>query len=155
MMHGYLSAVVTKAGEQPKPISLFKHNLLTTAGRDFYHNQCLVETAANTTKGANNIALTEATITPADSDTTLSSEIATNGLSRTNPTTTVTHTTSTNTTTIEHTFTATGSFTDVKASALFNATSTGIMTHIANFSTGSGTLASNDTLKVTWTINIG
>jgi hypothetical protein len=29
------------------------------------------------------------------------------------------------------------------------------MPHIANFSSGSGTLAANDTLKITWTLNLG
>jgi hypothetical protein len=55
---------------------------------------------------------------------------------------------------IEHTFTATGAFTSVLASALFNAASAGTMPHIANFATGSGTLATNDTLKISWTNNL-
>lgn len=157
-IHGFLSASVTKHRDG-KPITTQLanqvHNLLTTDGRDFYHMQCVIETAANTTKGANHIAVTESTITPAAGDTALSGEVTTNGLARSNPSTTITHTDNTNSSTVEHTFTASGSFTDVKASALFNASSAGIMTHEANFASGSGTLISGDTLKVTWTINIG
>jgi hypothetical protein len=157
-IHGFLSASVTKyrnGRAQTTVLADMVHNLLTTDGRDFYHAQCIIETAANTTKGANHIALTESTITPAAGDTTLAGEITTNGLGRSNPSTTITHTDNTNSSTVEHTFTAAGSFTDVKASALFNAATTGIMTHEANFGTGSGTLISGDTLKTTWTINIG
>lgn len=152
--HGYLSAVVTKAktGEK-KQLALFVHNLLTNNGRDKYHQVCLTDTTA-TLRGAGYIASTESTITPAASDTALSGEIATNGLTRADAGT-KTHSAGTNSTTIEHTFTASGAFTDVKASATFNASSGVTMFHIANFSTGSGTLAVNDTLKITWTINIG
>jgi hypothetical protein len=154
-IHGYLSASVTKKKTgQIIILANREHNLLTTDGIDFYHSQCLVADAAANTKAANQIAVTESTITPAVGNTVLTGEVTTNGLARSNPTSTVTHTDNTNSTTIEHTFTAAGAFTDVKASALFNAASAGIMTHIANFTTGSGTLASGDTLKVTWTIQI-
>jgi hypothetical protein len=109
------------------------------------------------TRGASYIASTESTITPAVGDTTLTGEITTNGLARADAvaTGTVTHTAGTNSTTVEKTFTATGAFTSVLASALFNAASAGTMPHIANFATGSGTLATNDTLKITWTNNLG
>src|SRR5688500_18382086 len=155
-IHGFLSASVTKRGKVVKQLALMVHNLLTTDGRDFYHNQCIIESAANTTKGANHIAVTEDTTQTINaSQTSLTGEITTNGLARTNPSTTITHTDNTNSSTVEHTFTASGSFTDVVRSALFNASSSGIMTHFAAFSSGSGTLISGDTLKVTWTINIG
>lgn len=153
MIHGYLSAVVHKKGQPPKQLSLWKHNLLTNNGRDLFHAQCYTNTAAGT-RGSGYVASTESTITPAAGDTALTGEIATNGLQRADATT-KTHSAGTNSTTIEHTFTASGAFTDVKASALFNASSGVTMTHIANFSTGSGTLATNDTLKITWTLNLG
>lgn len=154
MIHGYLSAVVIKAktGER-KQISLLKHNLLTNNGRDWMKAQVYNNTAAGT-RGSGYVAVTEATITPAVGDTALSTEIATNGLSRADATT-KTNSAGTNAQTIEHTFTASGAFTSVLASALFNAPSGVTMTHIANFTTGSGTLATNDTLKVTWTLNLG
>ena len=151
--HGYCSAVVVKAktGEQ-KQLALWKHNLLTDAGKDWMHAQVYTNTSAGT-RGAGFVASTESTITPAAGDTTLTGEITTNGLARADATT-KSHTAAANTTTIEHTFTASGSFTNVKASALFNASSAGTMPHEANFGTGSGTLASNDTLKITWTLTL-
>lgn len=130
-------------------------NLLTNAGKNLLHNYAYIYVTADaiTTVGANFIALTEATISPAAADTTLSSEISTNGLQRV-AATTKTHTTDANTSTIAKTFTASGSFTSVLASALFTASSSGTMVHEANFSTGSGTLISGDQLAVTWTITL-
>jgi hypothetical protein len=153
-IHGYLCATVTKAktGER-RILAKFNHNLLTNAGRDAFHALCYTNTSAGT-RGFGFIASTESTITPAVGDTTLTGEISTNGLSRADATT-KTHSAGTNSTLIEHTFTASGAFTDVKASATFVASSAGTMGHIANFSTGSGTLATNDTLKISWTLNLG
>lgn len=150
---GFCSAVVTshKTGKQ-RVIALFQHNLLTDAGKDWMHAQVYTNTAAGT-RGAGFIASTESTITPAVGNTTLTGEITTNGLARADAGT-KTHTAASNSTLIEHTFTATGAFTSVLASALFNASSAGTMPHIANFATGSGTLASNDTLKISWTNNL-
>lgn len=151
--HGYCSAVVTKAKTgRRKQIACLKHNLLTNAGKDWMHAQVYTNTAAGT-RGAGWVASTESTITPAVGDTTLTGEIATSGLSRADATT-KTHTAASNTTLIEHTFTASGAFTSVLASALFNASSAGTMPHIANFATGSGTLATNDTLKISWTLTL-
>lgn len=151
--HGYCSAVVTKkkTGET-KQLALWKHNLLTDAGKDWMHAQVYTNTSAGT-RGAGFIASTESSITPAVGNTTLTGEITTNGLARADATT-KTHTAGANTTVIEHTFTASGSFTSVLASALFNASSSGTMPHIANFSSGSGALATNDTLKITWTLTL-
>lgn len=150
---GFCSAVVTrhKTGKR-EVIALFQHNLLTDAGKDWMHAQVYTNTAAGT-RGAGFIASTESVITPAVGNTTLTGEIVTNGLSRADATT-KTHTAASNSTLIEHTFTATGSFTSVLASALFNAASSGTMPHIANFASGSGTLVANDTLKISWTNNL-
>ena len=164
MQKGYLSAKVRhKIGEKDgKPIYddwkvLAENvpNLLTNAGKDLLHNYGYIYVAGDTitTVGANFIALTEATITPGVTDTTLSSEIATNGLERA-AATTKTHTPAANTSVISKTFTASGSFTSVLASALFTASSSGTMVHEANFGTGSGTLISGDQLAVTWTITL-
>jgi len=164
MQKGYLSAKVRhKIGEENgKPIyddwkvlADAVPNLLTNAGKDLLHNYGYIYVAGDTitTIGANFIALTEATITPGVTDTTLSSEIATNGLSRA-AATTKTHTPAANTSVIAKTFTASGSFTSVLASALFTASSSGTMVHEANFATGSGTLISGDQLAVTWTITL-
>src|SRR6185436_16209664 len=149
MQKGYLSAKVRhKIGEENgKPIyddwkvlADAVPNLLTNAGKDLLHNYGYIYVAGDTitTIGANYIALTEATITPGVTDTTLSSEIATNGLSRA-AATTKTHTPAANTSVIAKTFTA---------------SSSGTMGHEANFGTGSGTLISGDQLAVTWTITL-
>jgi hypothetical protein len=127
-------------------------NLLTNAGKDYYHAQDFTNTSAGGV-GENFIGLTESTITPAVTDTTLTGEISTNGLQRA-VSTTLTHSAASNTTTLSKTFTASGSFTSVLAAALFNAASVGVMAHIANFATGSGTLISGDQLAVTFTMTL-
>jgi hypothetical protein len=151
---GYCSAVVIYANKRlkNKVLALLKHNLLTDAGKDWMHQQVYTNTSAGT-RGAGYIASTESVITPATGNTTLTGEITTNGLARADAVT-KSHTAASNSSTIEHTFTASGSFTSVLASALFNASSAGTMPHIANFATGSGILATNDTLKITWTVNL-
>lgn len=153
-IHGFLNATVTKAktGER-RILAKWQHNLLTNGGRDAFHALCYTNASAGT-RGYGFIASTESTITPTAGDTTLTGEITTNGLGRADATT-KSHSAGTNTTLVEHTFTASGAFTDVKASATFVASSSGTMGHIANFSTGSGTLAANDTLKISWTLNLG
>ncbi len=127
-------------------------NLLTNAGKDLFHANDYTNSGAGTV-GANFIALTESSITPGVTDTTLTGEISTNGLQRVIATTR-THTAAANTSVLSQTFTASGSFTSVLASALFNASSTGTMAHIANFGTGSGTMISGDLLAVTWTMTL-
>lgn len=150
---GFCTAIVIKHDTGiRKTLAWFQHNLLTDAGKDWMHAQVYTNTAAGT-RGAGYIASTESTITPAVANTTLTGEIATNGLTRADAGT-KTHTAASNSTLIEHTFTATGAFTSVLASALFNASSAGTMPHIANFASGSGTLATNDTLKISWTNNL-
>lgn len=155
-VHGFLTVVVTKHRNGKTIVTKIadkEHNLLTNNGRDEFHKQCYTNTSAGT-RGYGYIALTESVITPAAADTALSGEITTNGLGRTDAGT-KTHSTGTNSTLIEHTFTASGSFTSVLASATFNASSGVTMGHEANFGTGSGTLISGDTLKASWTFNLG
>lgn len=149
---GYCCAVVTKKGIS-KQLAEFVENTLTQNGRDWMHAQVYTNTSGQTI-GSNYIAVTESSISIAGTETALTGEIATNGLSRVQATTR-THSAGTNSTTIETTFTATGSFTSVLSSALFNAPSGVTLSHIANFATGSGLMSSGDTLKVTWTLNLG
>jgi hypothetical protein len=127
-------------------------NLLTNAGKDYFHAQDYTNNGAGGV-GANFIALTESVITPAVTDTTLTGEIATNGLQRVIATTR-THTAATSISTLSQTFTASGTFTSVLCSALFNASSVGVMAHSANFASGSGALISGDQLIVTWTMTL-
>ena len=153
-IHGFLSATVHKQGQPPKQLAYMKHNLLVDAGRDQFHTNCYTSTSLSGV-AFNYVAVTENTAQTINAaQTALTGEISTNGLARVQATTR-THSAGTNSTTIEHTYTATGAFTDVVRSATFNASSTGTMGHFAAFSSGSGTLATNDTLKITWTLNLG
>lgn len=129
-----------------------KQNLLTNNGRDLFHNQCYVNTAAGT-RGAGYIAVSSGTTNETTSSTTLETEIATGGLTRADATT-KSHSAGTNSTLIEHTFTASATHTAVHKSAMFNASSGVTMTHVANFASDA-TLVSGDTLKVSWTLNLG
>jgi|SRR5215831_10470618 len=150
---GFCSAVVTYKDGSKKICSLMQKNLLTNSGKDWVHAQLYTNTTAGT-RGAGFIAHTQSTITPAVGDTTLSGEIADGaGLARYDATT-KNHTAASNSTLIEDTKTISGAgYTDVKSSALFNASSAGTMVHEANFSTSTGALASGDTLKTSWTVN--
>jgi hypothetical protein len=150
-IHGFLTANLYRKDGTRKQLADWEHNLLTQDGRDVMHNNCYVNVTSGT-RGFNYIALTESTITPALSDTVLTGEITTNGLNRQFGT--AVHTDNSTSSTIEVTFTASGSFTDVKASGTFNASSGVTLGHIANFSSGSGTMIAGDTLKVTWTNNL-
>jgi len=128
-----------------------RHNLLTNGGRDFIHAQAYTNTAAGT-QGSRYIAVSTDTGSPAAGDTTLTGEISTNGLGRAAATTN-THSAGTNTSTLGITYTASGTHTAVQKSALFNASSSGTMTHENTFT--SVTLASGDSLQVTWTLTLG
>lgn len=102
------------------------------------------------------IALSTATLTPAATDTTLASETVVAGVARAlgtqggyvRPTTLD----GAALYTVTKTFTLTGSATTIVSAALFDAVSSGNMFVEANLST-SATMATNDTLALTWTIN--
>lgn len=152
MIHGYLTVAVKRAEEDFWTYLAYnKHNLLTNAGRDFFHAQVYTNTSAGT-QGGNYIALTTDTGSPAAGDTTLTSEITTNGLGRAIATT-LTHSAGTNATTLAKTFTASGTHTAVQKSGLFNASTSGILTHVNTFTPV--TLATNDTLAVSWSLTLG
>lgn len=151
-IHGYITVQVYRHLEDRwETIDSYHHNLLTTDGRDFYHAQVLTNTSAGT-RGSGFLAVTVNTGAPAAGDTTLAGEITTGGLARADATT-KTHTDNTNSTTIEHEWTASATHTDVQKTALFNASSAGVMTHEGTFTAAS--LISGDKLKVTYVINIG
>lgn len=155
--HAYCSVVLHKAKENIDiQLAKFEHNVATTVGIDELHTNGYISTSRSG-RGFNAIALTEDTGQTINSaQTALTAEITTNGFARTEAVTR-NHSAGTNTSLIEHTFTATGSMTDIVRSALFDATTapvSGVMGHIAAFATGSGTIAVNDTLKVSWTITL-
>lgn len=124
-------------------------NLITNAGRDFLHNQGYKETGLGTV-GLCYIALSNDTVGETASSTTLSTEIAANGLTRAIGT--YAHTAGTNTSTITKTFTATGTQSAQKA-ALFTASSGGTMNHVLAFTQRN--LINGDTLAITFTITLG
>ncbi len=119
------------------------HNLRTNAGINWQEGQMAGTTAAVCTY----IALTNTAITPNATDTSLSGEITANGLSRALGT--VTHTSNATSYTLANTFTATGTQA-AQAAAILNASSSGTMCFENTFTQAS--LASGDTLTVTWTI---
>lgn len=123
------------------------YNVKTTAGIDFLFAQ-----GYSTTPGANGlnyIALSNDTLTETSASTTLSTEIATNGLARAQGT--YAHTGGASTSTVAHTFTASGAQSAQKA-ALFSASSAGTMNHALSFTQRA--LQNGDTLAVTFTITI-
>jgi hypothetical protein len=130
------------------------HNLVTYAGRDLMHLQCYGTTGLSA-NGFNYIALTNDSGAPAVTDTTLASELTNSsapGLGRTQGA--YAHTSNTNTTTIANTFTYTGvSSQGVQKTALFDASTSGVMNHEISFT--SRTLFTNDTITLTFTIQVG
>jgi hypothetical protein len=129
----------------------FVDNLILDAGRVQLHVQCY-ETSGLLTNGFNYIGLSNDGTAPAASDTTLTGELSSDGLSRAQGT--VTPPTGSGTqTTIAKTFTYTGSSQAVQKSALFTAASSGVMAHEVLFT--QRTLATNDTLTLTYTITLG
>jgi len=128
-----------------------KKNLLTNGGRDLFHAQCYTNVSAGT-RGGGCIAVTSDATAPAATDTVLTGEISTNGLARADATT-KTHGAGTNSTLIEHEWTASGTHNNVQKCGLFNATSSGTLTHTGTFTTAS--LISGDKLKVSYTLNLG
>ena len=149
---GYFTAIVNSKNKEPFVAAHLKKNLLTLDGRDLFHAQCYTNTA-NGTRGAGFVALTTNTSAPADTDVALTGELNASGFTRADATT-KTHTNDTNSTTIEHTFTASGTVNLIHKSATFNNASSTTMAHEAAFGTDAS-LISGDTLKVTWTLNLG
>lgn len=123
-------------------------NLRTNAGADWQ-----ADVMGNSTQPASArwIGVTTNTGAPAAGDTTLTGEFSTVGLSR--AVGAYAHTTGTTSYTITVTFTATGTATAVHKAGLFNAASAGTLVFETNLSSDA-TLASGDTLTITWTVNI-
>lgn len=124
-------------------------NLITTAGRDFLHAQGYASSGIGA-NGLNYIGLSNDAVTETSASTTLSNEIAANGLTRAQGT--VAHTAGTAITTIQKVFTASGTQAAQKA-ALFTASSGGTMNHVLGFT--QRTLITGDTLTITFSISLG
>lgn len=126
-------------------------NVITDVGRVALHKQGY-GTSGLLSNGFNYIALSNDALTETSASTTLSTEIAANGLTRAQGTVTLASG-SGNTTTIDKTFTcATGAQAAQKA-ALFTAASVGVMNHALSFTQRS--LQIGDTLQTTYTITLG
>ena len=149
---GYFTAIINKQNGESQTVTHFKKNLLTNNGRDLFHQQCYTNTS-NGTRGAGYIALTTDTAVASASDTSVAQELAASGFSRADATT-KSHTNGTNSTTIEHTFTASGTVNSIHKSGTFNNASSTTLCHEAVFGTDAS-LISGDTLKCTWTLNLG
>jgi hypothetical protein len=144
--HGYVVVTVTRDGKE-----IYRHedhNLITDAGKDFIAAQ--LGSTSPGTNGANYIALSSDTGAPAAGDTTLTGEITTGGLARSQGT--YAHTAGTNTYTITEPFTASATHTNVQKAGLFTASSAGTMMAENTFTPV--TLNSGDQLTITWTITL-
>ena len=124
------------------------HNVKTTAGIDFMFAQSYGTSAQ--ANGLNYIALSNDTLTETTASTTLSNEIAANGLGRAIGS--YAHTPGASTATVSKTFTcATGAQSAQKA-ALFSASSAGTMNHALAFTQRA--LQIGDQLAVTFTLTL-
>ena len=151
IIHGYVTVIKNAGKDDEQVLCKNKHNLLTNAGRDYFHAQCYTNTSAGGI-GCNYIALSENSGGAAAGHTAVAGEISTSGLARAQASTR-THSSGTNTTTLQQTFTSSATFSAVQLSGLLNASSSGTLGHEATFS--SVALVSGDTLQVTWTLTLG
>lgn len=126
------------------------HNLVLNAGRVQCHKQ-VYGSSGLSTNGFNYLAVTNDSASPAAGDTTLASEITTNGLARVQGAVTL-PTGSGNTTSITTTWTASGTQSAQKF-AQFDASSAGNMNHEILFT--QRTLVVNDQLIPTVTDTLG
>lgn len=145
MPSGWLADVTRMIGGELVSVT---PNLRTTVGIDWVADS--LGKSASRPAVAEYIALTENATAPAAGDTTLTAEIATNGLAR--AIATYAHTGAATSYTLTKTYTASGAFTAVQKAGLFNAASVGTMPFENTFTATA--LAINDQLTVTWTINI-
>jgi hypothetical protein len=123
-------------------------NVKTNVGIDFIHTQSYGTAPAG--NGLNYIALSDDTVTETATSTTLSNEIAANGLTRAQGA--VAHTAGTTTTTVDHTFTCNTAQQKCQKAALFTAASNGTMNHVLGFT--ERTLQVGDTIDITYTLTI-
>jgi len=152
-INGYVTVIKNKGKWNEQVVQKDITNLLTTSGRDFFHNQDYTNTSAGT-KGSNGMAISADAANPIAADTTLVGEITAGGLTRVQATT-ITHVVGTNVTTLAVTYTATAIHTDLHKAGLFNQnTIGGQMTHASEF-LADVTLQIGDTLTVTWTLTLG
>lgn len=125
-------------------------NLITTVGRDFLILQGYGATGLGS-NGFNYVALSNDALTETTASTTLSNEIAANGLSRAQGA--YSHTNGTNSVQISKTFTCATAVQSAQKAALFTASSGGTMNHAVAFTPRA--LNITDTLTIIFTIMVG
>ena len=152
MIKGFVTMIKNEGRADEQILCKNKPNLLTDNGRDYAIAQFYTNTSAGGV-GMNFIALTVNTAAASASSTLLTGEIETNGLERALATT-ISHSSGTNSTTLNKVYTASGTHTAVQKSGTFNQLAVGgTIGHEAIFTPV--TLASSDTLSVTWTLTLG
>ena len=152
IIKGFVTIIKNEGKTDEQVVCRDKPNLLTNGGRDYAIAQFYVNTTAGGV-GCNFIALTSDSTGADATDTSLPSEITTNGLERMLATTR-SHSSGTNSTTLAGIFVASGTHTAVQMSGTFNQLAVGgTLAHEAIFTPV--TLASSDTLSVTWTLTLG
>jgi len=152
MVKGFVTIIKNEGRADEQILCKDKPNLLTDMGRDYFIAQCYVNTSAGGV-GCNFIALTSDTTGANADDELLPSEITTNGLERL-AADSIVHAGDSNSTVMVKTFTASGTHTAVQMSGTFNQLAVGgTIGHEAVFTPV--TLASSDTLAVTWTLTLG
>jgi hypothetical protein len=152
----FWSVVVTKKNGEKRLHADFDHNVWPSATIDYIHNMAFIDTTASK-RGFGCIAVTaDTTQTLNAAMTALTGEITTNGLARVEAGT-KNHTASSNSSLVEHTFTLSGSQSDIQRSALFNVATapvSGTIGPAAAFSNGAtGAMSTGETVKVSITIN--
>jgi hypothetical protein len=158
--HAYFSVVIGKWNKAKtklieKIVSDFEHNAVPSVFIDKLHKMVFQDlTAAE--RGFGSIGLTADTTQTLDATVTaLTGEITTNGLQRVDATSR-THTAGTNVTVVSHTFTLSGTQSDITRAALFNintAPVSGTIGPVAAFTNGAtGSMSSGETVNVAITI---
>ena len=153
--HAYFSVVIKKNDGTEKLVSDFEHNVVPSAFIDKLHKMVFQDLTA-VERGFGSIALTADTTQTLDATiTALTGEITANGLARINADNRL-HTAGTNSTVVSHTFTLTGSQSDITRVALFNnqtAPPTPTIGPTGAFTNGStGPMSSGETVNVAVTL---
>lgn len=158
--HAYFSVVIGKWNKEKnklieKLVSDFEHNAVPSVFIDKLHKMAFQDTTA-TERAFRAIGLTADTSQTLDATVTaLTGEITTNGLARVDASS-ATHTAGTNSTVVSHTFTLTGSQSDITRAALFNVNTapvSGTIGPVAAFTNGAtGAMSSGETVNIAITI---
>lgn len=159
---GYVTVFVRRYNQETQslgPIEYIvkdKPNIRTNAGVTFFAQQCY-QTSGLGTNGTNYLALSADTTAPAAADTTIASEINnTNGMGRVQATVALgTAASSSITVTLSHTWTATGTVSNIQKGGLFDTATinTGNLGHEFTFTPTTVNSGDQLTIQVTVTVS--